>query len=336
MGELTIGSLCSGYGGLTLAVQQVLGGRVAWHSEIEPAADAVLSARFPGVPNIGDMTRVDWSCVERVDVLEGGTPCQDVSHAGKRAGMRAGTRSGLWSAMVDAIDVLRPELVMWENVRGAASAEADSGVEPCPVCVGDGTGPTLRALGRVLGDLAELRYDTQWIGLRASDVGAPHTRFRYFVVAYPADVGHERDRTARRWGFGSADSSQPAADTGREGLQEPDGIPGGLQAQVATPSGTTADTDRDDGRDRPNTAWGPYEPAIRRWESVNGPAPAPTDPGRTGQRLAPRFVEWMMGLPAGWVTGVPGISRNDQLKMLGNGVVPQQAAAAIRYLMGEL
>ena len=142
---IRIGSLCSGYGGLTLAVQSVLGGRVAWHSDIEPAADAVLSARFPGVPNIGDMTRVDWSKVEPVDILEGGTPCQDVSHAGRSAGMRAGTRSGLWSSMVDAIDVLRPRLVVWENVRGVLSAAADSDLEHCPVCVGDGSGDALRA-----------------------------------------------------------------------------------------------------------------------------------------------------------------------------------------------
>lgn len=54
---------------------------------------------------------------------------------------------------------------------------------------------------------------------------------------------------------------------------------------------------------------------------------------RGGQQLSPAFVEWMMGLAAGWVTAVPGVSRNEQLKMLGNGVVPQQAAAALRWLL---
>jgi len=62
------------------------------------------------------------------------------------------------------------------------------------------------------------------------------------------------------------------------------------------------------------------------------PAPAPTEPGKTGERLSPRFVEWMQGLPDGWVTGT-GIPRNAQLKALGNGVVPQQGAAALRYLL---
>jgi hypothetical protein len=80
--------------------------------------------------------------------------------------------------------------------------------------------------------------------------------------------------------------------------------------------------------------WGPYELAIRRWEHATGrPAPRPTEPGRTGERLSPAFVEWMMGLPEGWVTDVPGLSRNAQLKALGNGVVPAQAAMALRILL---
>ncbi len=84
-------------------------------------------------------------------------------------------------------------------------------------------------------------------------------------------------------------------------------------------------------------AWGPYAPAIARWEHALGrPAPTPTEPGRNGQpRLSPRFVEWLMGLPTGHVTDPAiGISRNDQLKALGNGVVPQQAEAAVRMLLG--
>jgi hypothetical protein len=75
----------------------------------------------------------------------------------------------------------------------------------------------------------------------------------------------------------------------------------------------------------------------RDGEAVTGrPAPRPTEPGRTGERLSPAFVEWMMGLPAGWVTDVPGLSRNAQLKALGNGVVPQQAAMALRMLLGAI
>lgn len=81
--------------------------------------------------------------------------------------------------------------------------------------------------------------------------------------------------------------------------------------------------------------WGPYAAAVHRWERALGRvAPAPTEPApRGGQRLAPVFVEWLMGIPSGWVTAVPGITRNEQLKALGNGVVPQQATAAVRRLL---
>ena len=79
--------------------------------------------------------------------------------------------------------------------------------------------------------------------------------------------------------------------------------------------------------------FGEYAPAITRWEAVLGrPAPSPTEPGKTRPRLAAAFVEWMQGLAAGHVTGIPGLTRNQQLKVLGNGVVPQQCAAALRYL----
>jgi DNA (cytosine-5)-methyltransferase 1 len=79
-----------------------------------------------------------------------------------------------------------------------------------------------------------------------------------------------------------------------------------------------------------------YGPAIRRWEHVTDrAAPCPTEPGTRGnRRLSPAFVEWMMGLPAGWVTAVPGIPRKEQLKILGNGVVPQQAHHAYGLLLG--
>lgn len=81
-------------------------------------------------------------------------------------------------------------------------------------------------------------------------------------------------------------------------------------------------------------AWGDYAPAIARWERLTRPAPAPTEPtGKGGaHRLSPRFVEWMMCLPAGWVDA-PGVGRNAQLEALGNGVVPQQATAAITHLL---
>lgn len=83
--------------------------------------------------------------------------------------------------------------------------------------------------------------------------------------------------------------------------------------------------------------WGPYAPAVGRWEKVLGrAAPPPTEPGKNGLRLSPRFVEWMQGVPSGWVTDVPGLSRSQQLKALGNGCVPQQVALALELLLGDI
>lgn len=81
--------------------------------------------------------------------------------------------------------------------------------------------------------------------------------------------------------------------------------------------------------------WGQYAAAISRWESRTRPAPPPTEPGANGQpRLSPRFSEWLMGLPDGWITDVPGVTRNEALRLAGNGVVPQQAAEALRVMAG--
>jgi len=83
--------------------------------------------------------------------------------------------------------------------------------------------------------------------------------------------------------------------------------------------------------------WGIYQAAIRRWENVLGrPAPRPAQPGNHGRPvLAPAFVEHLMGLPTGWVTDLP-LPRTAQLRALGNGVVPQQAAHAVSLLLDDL
>lgn len=394
-----LGSLFSGYAGLDMAVTAALGGSVAWHCDIEAAPAKVVAHHHPGVPNLGDITAVDWADVAPVDVLTGGFPCQDVSSAGRRRGIRPGTRSGLWQHMAYAIDQLRPQLVVIENVRGLLSADAACDLEPCPWCLGDDEGRPLRALGAVLGDLADLGFDARWGGLRAADVGAPHGRYRIFITAWPtADTGSggipaSGMEAGSRLVASVAGSSEPRSDRHghhaaaahatsdgrREGRAQPARLVGGPDAAVcggqpaADADGigpvrggparrrrggpadhdlTAADADGVrlegpeseriglgqqslDGHSGAPAAWGAYAPAIRRWELILGrPAPAPTQTGaRGGQQLSPRFVEWMQGLPDGWVTGVPGISRNEQLKMLGNGVVPQQAEAALRWLL---
>jgi DNA (cytosine-5)-methyltransferase 1 len=181
--------LFSGYGGLDLAVAEVLNAEVAWHCEWDDAPSKILEKHFPGVPNYRDVSKVDFSQVEQVDILTGGFPCQDLSLAGKRAGLQDGTRSGLWSEFARAIEQIRPKLVVIENVRGLLSASANNGMEYSEedLATLNGRAP-IRAMGAVVGDLADLGYDCKWTGVRASDAGAPHNRFRIFIVAFPSNA----------------------------------------------------------------------------------------------------------------------------------------------------
>ena len=159
---MRIGSLFAGIGGFDLAASW-LGWTTAWFSEIDPYASAVLQKHWPGVPNHGDITKIDFTQVEPVDMLCGGFPCQDISNAGKRAGID-GERSGLWREYARAIRELRPRYVVVENVAALS----------------------FRGLGRVLGDLAAIRYDAEWHVIPACSLGAPHERERCWIIAHPA------------------------------------------------------------------------------------------------------------------------------------------------------
>ena len=518
--SLKIGALFAGYGGLDRAVESVLDSRVSWVAEFDDGPSRILAHRYPDAPNLRDVTQVDWSAVEPVDIITGGSPCQDLSHAGKRAGMKDGTRSGLWAAMCDAVETIRPSLVIWENVRGALTAEGEPVTDEIlalerqrdhtsrslttvqrrraratrngetaharfhardavrlarrrdreVAAVRRARGGLVRALGRVVGDLAELGYDAGWCGLRAADVGAPHGRWRVFVVAWrqddaaaltwrqddaaallPTPVVNDMGKayTPETWdewtarlkashGNGNGHGASLSIEALRllktptsqlavnGGSQHPDKRKGGghgptladeVEHLLPTPLATDGSGAMEDRREAsghgaalrdlphllptpratdgskggpnqrgssgdlmlpsavtlmptPSVAdveggrkarsgarsdelllngiaagqrFGDYTPAIARWEAVLGrPAPDPTEPtGRDGaHRLSPRFVEWLMGLPSGWVTDPaiwegmkPSTARNAQLKALGNGVVPQQAAAAIRHIL---
>lgn len=352
------GSVCTGYGGLDMAVHAVLGGELAWAADIDPGASAIIAHRFPAAPNLGDITVVDWSAVEPVDVLTAGFPCQDVSCAGGRAGLRQGNRTGVWAYVARAIDELRPSLVVLENVRGLLSAGADSDLESCPWCVGDDREHALRALGAVLGDLAELGFDAEWLGLPASSIGACHERWRQFIIAWPSaqDADGAAGRERRPAAPGQAEGWRPRPDTGRRG-GVPAPAPAGLRL-LPTPaardwkSGASNLMERNSrplnefavnmlGHIRqPDAQWiaadgTDYGPAIRHWEQVTGHgAPCPTEAGGRGaRRMSARFAEWMQGLDPGWVTDVPGLARDDQIRAIGNGVVRQQAATALRVLL---
>lgn len=197
---LRTAEVCAGYGGPSLSIGDK---HPSWVSEVDPHASRVLLDRFPCSPNLGDMTRIDWSSAPEVDVLMGGTPCQDLSVAGRRAGMAEGTRSGLWSHMYRAAEELNPDVVVWENVAGARTSRGGNGVP---------------ALGRVVTDLAGLGYGVVWDSVRASDVGAPHRRERVFVLAFrPASSDALRvllDRTgeARNGRYEPSDQDSPSHD----------------------------------------------------------------------------------------------------------------------------
>ncbi|WP_307853342.1 DNA cytosine methyltransferase [Kitasatospora sp. RG8] len=357
-----IGSLCTGYGGLDMAALSVLGGELAWVADPDPGAAAILAYHHPTVPNHGDITTADWYEAEPVDMLTAGFPCQTVSLAGTRAGLVPGAASGLWAEVARAVRELRPSLVVIENVQGLLSAKADRGdvgVGPGAQDLDEATGRplALRALGAVLGDLAGLGFDAEWTSMRASDVGAAHQRTRVFVLAWPAHpegprlawpglpgrparhgaAAEDPDRAARRErrqpAPGQAEGGRARADArGRGGTPAADPDPGGRRTHQPLLRPGQPDPGRGPAASPGGgTDWGPYAPAVRRWSAVLGrPAPGPTD---AAGRLNPVFVEWMMGLPPGHVTDVPDLSRTAQLKALGNGVLPDQAAAALRLLL---
>ena len=386
-----LGELFAGYGGLGMGVEAALGPvERVWVSEVDPAPSKVLARHWPDVPNLGDVTAIDWSQVEPVDILTGGFPCQDVSLAGRRAGLTDGTRSGLWSYMRDAIAALRPRLVVIENVRGLLSAQAGGAHDlgQCELCMASGGGHALRALGAVLGDVADLGFDAEWGLFPASGVGAAHRRERCFIIAWPADsessagrvsnrddaaaTDSDRDLLRQHRGGASAEKAGPEqghgfADSGRGGgplmptptasehtgaghAASKTGSPN-LRTVVElmpTPKAGDADfgTPRTSGRPPEMSThlatrlayrdFGDYAPAVAQWSAVIGrPAPAPTEVGeKGGTRLSPAFVEWLMGLPEGHVTSPDiGLTRTQQLKALGNGVVPLQAAEAVNQLM---
>jgi DNA (cytosine-5)-methyltransferase 1 len=344
-----------------MAVESVFNADVKWTCEIDPAASKVLAARYPSAPNLGDIAAVKWKSVAPVDILCGGFPCQDISVAGLREGIAPGTRSGLWSEFVKAIAALRPSIVVIENVRGLLSARANRNLELADPAMGEaGSGLVLRAAGAVCGDLADAGYDAIWKCHKASDVGAPHRRERVFILAYNKHGGKLLNSMGRfyrdvniRQDFAvklmPTPTTQDSANNGGPAQHKRNTKPLNVEAtlmckMLPTPRATDpggTDSRSSDGY-RPQLGqsvrdieidWGEFAPAILRWESLTGQAPSPVELSDGRPRLAPEFAEWMMGWPTGWVTGVEGVTRRQMLRIIGNGVVPQQAATAMRELI---
>lgn len=283
------------------------GMKVVWQVEINDYCNERLQRRWPDVTKYGDVrdchgaeacpTLADadrtwklqpqgsikeqrrWlgnscpNCLAPVDLICGGFPCQDVSLAGKRTGLE-GKRTTLWSEFARLIRELRPKWVLAENVPGLYSANNG------------------RFFGNILRDLAESGYDAEWDCIPAAAVGAPHRRYRVFIVAYRQNQygkwsiskGNQTEQSEGTFGDRSS-LSQFVADANRTGLAE-------WQGSIFA-KGTFPALDRCD--------WWTTEP--RLGELVDGISP----------ELARGFIRLVKGCP----------DRVNKLRALGNAVVPQ-------------
>ena len=347
---MRIGSLCTGYGGLDMAVEAFFNGETVWTCEFDKYASQVIEKRI-NKPNHGDLKKTDWTQVEPIDILTAGYPCQPFSHAGSRKG--ADDERHLWPHIKNIIGILRPQFVVLENVRGHFGL----------------------GFREVLGDLAAIGYDATWRLVRASDVGAPHRRERLFILAYTN--GKRLQRNSRpRHGFEQGNSQHSNTDGQRRSLVgvevgeirnqgQSQSISGELVEETATNTDGHACTKSrrasgelrteslglrigqdkgqagqehrcsgqtlSDASSERISSIGNVSELGRRFTSRRDmhllEVPSPLDEGK----LNAKFVEYMMGLPDGWVTDI-GLSRSQQLKILGNGVVPQQAEYALELL----
>lgn len=175
---LRVLDLFSGIGGFSLGLERTGGFQTVAFCEIDPFCRRVLAKHWPEVKQYEDVRTLDAATLQRDGIAPnficGGFPCQDVSHAGKRAGLE-GERSGLWSEYARIIGDVRPIGLIVENVPGLLSL----------------------GMGRVLGDLAALGYDAVWDCVPAGSIGAPHIRDRVWLFAYPQHPNADDARSYR-------------------------------------------------------------------------------------------------------------------------------------------
>ena len=346
---MKIGSLCTGYGGLDIAVEAVFNAKTVWTSEIDKYASALIKERF-FVPNHGDLKTINWNEIEPIDILTAGYPCQPFSHAGERKGLN--DERHIFPYILEAISTLRPRYAIMENVRGHLTL----------------------GFKEVLKGLASIGYDAKWRIVRASDVGAPHQRARLFILAEPSNANSERAHLGELQPTqGSQGQSQSqscsccktTSNTIGERCQDKSCCKKSNESEQGTITNSNCDACEESRRANRGIQSTTGKIEDRSDRSINGCCCAITcDPNnqcvthnwtmsQLGRRFATRcemrmqrtpntldlegrlnpvFVEYMMGLPEGWVTDL-GFSRSQQLKMLGNGVVPQQAEYAIHQLL---
>lgn len=161
---MTFGSLFAGIGGFDLGFERA-GLTCEWQVEIDPYCQRVLAKHWPSVRRWDDVRTFPPAGEWGVDVICGGFPCQDISNVGKRAGI-CGERSGLWGEYARIIRLVRPRIIVVENVAAIL----------------------FRGLGRVLGDLAALGFDAEWQIIPAAALGAVHIRERLFLVGVDSNT----------------------------------------------------------------------------------------------------------------------------------------------------
>ena len=219
---MRFGSVCSGIEAASVAWHP-LGWRASFVSEIERFPCELLRQRWPDTPLHGDFTTIEADQYAAIDLLVGGTPCQDFSVAGLRAGM-AGDRGNLTLQFLTLAGRLRPQWVIWENVPGVLSSNGG------------------RDFGSFLGGLGELGYGWAYRTLDAQHFGVPQRRRRVFVVGYSGDwrraaavlferhclQGHSSPRRQAREGIAPTISARP---TGGGGLGTDFDLDGGLVAR---------------------------------------------------------------------------------------------------------
>jgi DNA (cytosine-5)-methyltransferase 1 len=162
-------SLFSGIEAVTVATEP-LGWEPVAFAEIEPFPCAVLAHHWPDVPNLGDVTKIDWTKFKEehgtVDVVVGGSPCQSFSIAGGRESLDGESR--LMFEYIRAVQELRPSWFLWENVPGCLSTRDN-------------------AFGQLLGEMADLGYGLAWRTLDAQFFGVAQRRRRVFLVGRLGD-----------------------------------------------------------------------------------------------------------------------------------------------------
>ena len=163
--------LFSGYGGFTIPAQKY-GIETIGFSEIDKYACSVLNYHYPNIKNYGNITKIKGEDLPTVDIITGGSPCQDLSVAGKGAGLN-GERSGLFFHFIRLIKEKQPTYFVWENVKGALSSQRGWD------------------FARVQIEMEQAGYDVWWQVLNAKDFGVPQNRERIFAIGIRKGSGRE-------------------------------------------------------------------------------------------------------------------------------------------------